>query len=93
MMLFSTWIAESTVPAGDCYRYAYQLFRRLADNGEDAALVHATVTQPVTGKEFPHAWVVWNGDVYDWQSSGKRSSRKEFKALWKPAKRHHVFVV
>src|SRR4051812_12117967 len=80
---FRVWI-ETSQPCGDCYRYAFRLYKQLAEQGKDVALVHATVTHPESGKAIQHAWVVYGGDVYDWQSGGRRSSRKEFKSLWKP---------
>lgn len=84
MKKFTEWLLETVQPCGECFQYAYKLFKELAEKGEDAALVHGTVTHPLEKKQTPHAWVVWRGDVYDWQSGGKRSSRRAFNALWKP---------
>ena len=53
---------------GDCFRWAAQYAAAEHAKG-DVVLVHGTVTHPWDGHKLKHAWVEFDGKVYDWQSS------------------------
>jgi len=77
------------IACGDCYRWAF----RYAVNHPDAVIVHGAVQEPLGARRYPHAWVLHQGRVKDWQTieagfggkwQGKGYPMRTFKALWKP---------
>jgi hypothetical protein len=52
---------------GECFSYAAKFSRMLDIASEDVTVVHGTVTDPDTSKKLEHAWVEYQGYVYDWQ--------------------------
>jgi predicted transcriptional regulator len=54
----------STKSIGECFSYAW---KKVASDPE-SKLIHGTVTDPWSGKSYPHAWVEKDGIVYDWQT-------------------------
>ncbi len=52
-----------TVPLGDCFRWAYHFQKE-----HGGTLVHGVVRDPQSRRSYPHAWVVLDGRVWDWQT-------------------------
>jgi DNA topoisomerase-1 len=49
---------------GQCYPWA----TKFAWDKMGAEIVHGTIFDEMTGRRLGHAWVEWNGKVYDWQT-------------------------
>jgi len=84
-----------TIPCGDCYRWAAKFALALWEEGEEAALVHATVQPPFHPRRYGHAYVEWQGRIYDWlttengmskwgETAEKSWPRAEFDEVFRP---------
>jgi len=63
--LISSRSPRESLVLGRCYAWALEYLRQ----HPGATLVHGTVTEPFSRppRSFPHAWIVHEGTVYDWQ--------------------------
>lgn len=77
---------------GECFSYANKKALDLDMEGEEATVVHGTVTHPWDNNSYEHAWVEHGDKVYDWQTMVAHSSkyagngwpREAFYNIWKP---------
>jgi len=80
-----------TVAAGLCYDWALDYVRA----HDDVLMVHGTIAEPfeVPEHRFPHAWIVENGIIRDWQCmvaglggrySGTGYPEADFEETFKP---------
>jgi len=59
-----------TIACGDCFRYAWRWGLDAMNSSRESKtkIVHGTVQGEFDRRRYSHAWVEYNGRVFDWQT-------------------------
>ena len=61
-------MVATIIRAGLCFHWVHKQALGVAVDGGNITVFHGVVTEPFTSNSYPHAWIVKDGLIQDWQT-------------------------